>query len=288
MSDPRPTKADRREEARLAAQRVKEQQDREAKRQRNVLIVIVGVALVAIVAVVVYIFSNAPAESSRIAPIDFSETEDPLGEVDLPAGATSSGGILLGQDGVIADGQIPEGDTVVRVYADYMCPHCATFETLNGPGLDELRAEGGTVVELHPVAIMDGASAGTQYSTRASAAVAYVADNAPDVVADFNYGLFVNQPQGTGLTDVQIADIAAEVGAEEAVVEGLRGGAHVAAGGFRAWVAAATEQAARDLPRLATPTVHVDGVDTSELGIDWRTPGALVEAVRVARGAAQD
>lgn len=287
MSTPRPSKADRREEARQAALRVKEQQEREAKRQRTILFSIIGVAVVALVAVIAFIFANAPDESSRIATIDFSESEDPIGEVTRPAGSTDDGGILLGPDGVITSGDVPADATVVSVYQDFLCPICGSFEQVNGQALDQLRADGTAVVKIHPVAILDGASAGSQYSTRSATAFALVADRAPEAAADFNALLFANQPSegGAGLTDAQIAELAASAGAPEDVVAAIEDGSYVRGeGSFRPWVAATTEQAARDLPRLATPTVFVDDAELSQLGVDWRVPGALTEAVQQARG----
>lgn len=284
---PRPSKADRRDEARQAALRVKEQQEREAKRQRTILLSIIGVALVALGGVIWFIFSQADStESSRIAPVDFSEVEQPLDEVTRPAGGTDDGGILVGQDGVIADGQVPEGATVISVYQDFMCPHCASFEGINAPALDELLADGDTVVKLHPIAIMDGSST-SQFSTRAAAAVAAVADGAPEAVMAFNRLVFANQPAaGTaGPSDADLAELARQAGAGDDVVATIADGSYVrGSGGFREWVGAATEQAARDLPRVATPTIFIDEAELSQLGVDWRVPGALTSAVEAARG----
>jgi len=286
MSTPRPSKADRRDEAREAALRVKEQQEREAKRQRTILFSIIGVALVALVGVIAFIFANAPEQSSRLGAIDFSGSENPLAEVERPAGATGDGGILMGADGVIADGEVPEGATLVTVYADVMCPYCAQFELTNGQALDELMAQGDTVVSLHPVAIMDGSTT-TQFSTRAATAIATVADGSPEALSAFNLAIYEEQPQAgsAGLSDERLAELARAAGADEEVATSIEDGSYLRGdGSFRPWVAAATEQAARDLPRLATPTVLIDGTDVSQLGVDWRVPGALTEAVEAARG----
>ncbi|GGC05278.1 DsbA family protein [Cellulomonas carbonis] len=288
-SSPRPSKADRRDEARAAALALRAQQEREARRQRTILLSLIGVGLVAVVAVVVWILGQAtPTTTVDIPDADLSEVEEPLAEVTAPAGATDDGGILVGAEGVLADGEAPDDAVVVDVYADFMCPFCGLFEETNGATLDELRESGDVVVAYHPVAILDRFASGTKYSTRSSAALALVADQAPEQFVDLNTILFANQPaEGSeGLSDAEMAELAREVGVPDDVATAIEDGSYLTGdGSFVPWVQAATEQASRDLPRLATPTVLVDGQDLSEdLGVDWRIEGALAAAVEQVRG----
>lgn len=280
-SSPRPTKADR-ADARAAALALREQQAREARRQRAILISLVAVGLAAVIGVVVWILSQAPDNP------DLSEVEDPLAAVTAPRGATEDGGILVGADGVIDDGSVPEGAVVVDVYADFMCPFCGLFEETNAATLDELRAGGDVVVSYHPVAILDRYANGTEFSTRASTALATVADQEPQAFVAFNAALFANQPaeNSPGLSDAEIADIARGAGVSDEVAATIEDGSYLTGDdSLRPWVLAATEQASRDLPRLATPTILVDGQELSEdLGVDWRVPGALEAAVAQVRG----
>ena len=51
-----------------------------------------------------------------------------------------------------------------------------------------------------------------------------------------------------------------------------------------AWVIAATEQADKDLPRLATPTIVIDGEVLDTQQYNWTESGALTRAVADARG----
>src|SRR5665648_160154 len=160
-----------------------------------------------------------------------------------------------------------------------MCPYCGQFEQVNGPILDQLRGDGAIVVEYHPVSILDDASLGTAYSTRAAAAAALVADQAPEAFVAFNAALFATQPaeNTTGLTDPEIAALAREAGAPEGVASTIESGAYLAGpGSFVNWVGAATDRAAQDLGRLATPTVLIDG---APLNADWAVPGALAQAI---------
>ena len=158
------------------------------------------------------------------------------------------------------------------------------LEQVNGPTLDQLRGDGTIVVEYHPVSILDGASLGTAYSTRAAAAVALVADQAPEAFIAFNTALFATQPaeNTAGLTDPEIATLARGAGVPEAVASTIESGAYLAGqGSFVNWVGAATDRAAQDLGRLSTPTVLIDG---APLNADWAVPGALAQAIADARG----
>lgn len=74
-----------------------------------------------------------------------------------------------------ADGTAPDR---IQVYLDYRCPACLNFELANG-GTLERAARAGAVVELQPLTFLDGASAGTYYSSRVSGAMACLAEHQP-------------------------------------------------------------------------------------------------------------
>jgi protein-disulfide isomerase len=276
----RTPKTDRREEARSRAIRLKAAQEQAARRQRTLTIVLTTVGILVVGSVVAFILMNQPEP----AP-DLSSVEDPLGSVSAPATANEAGGIPVGADGVAGGTAASPETVVVAVYSDYMCPICGLFEAVNGPVLKELREAGDVVVEYRPVSILDRTSQGTQYSTRAAAAAALVADRAPDAFVTFNDLLFANQPaEGTaGLSDVRLAELATEAGAPEAVASSIVDGSHMSGeDSFANWVAAATEQATRDFaPQFGTPTILIDG---EKLEVDWRIEGALATAVEEARG----
>lgn len=65
------------------------------------------------------------------------------------------------------------------VYFDFICPWCARFEISQAETLDEMRSAGLVDVYYHPLAYLDGASSGTQYSTRAASAAVLVYQEAP-------------------------------------------------------------------------------------------------------------
>ena len=278
------SKQQRREEARAQAMRRRQEQERAASRQRVLLISLVLVGLVVIGGVVVWILGNQPDP----AP-DFSEVEDPLGSVSAPANATAEGGILVGADGVAGSTEGSAEDAItVTVYSDFLCPVCASFEQTNGPVLEELRATGDLVVDYRPVSILDRASAGSQYATRAATSVALVADQDPEAFVAFHDALFANQPTegGTGLSDEEMADLARGAGVDDAVADQIADGSYFSWGedSYASWVAASTEQATRDFEQFGTPTVLVDGENLADLGVDWRIEGALELTVEEARG----
>ena len=152
----------------------------------------------------------------------------------------------------------------IKLYIDYLCPNCGTFEKKNG---DQLRAwvkSGAATVEIHPIAVLTTKSAGTQYSLRAASAAACVAEFSPNHFFDFNDALFVDQPkEGTaGLTDQQIMARATKAG----VTDMLQITKCVQDHRFRSWAQAATARALNgpipgaDISSIAgTPTIIVNG-----------------------------
>jgi protein-disulfide isomerase len=152
----------------------------------------------------------------------------------------------------------------IKLYVDYLCPNCGTFERNNS---DQLRAwitSGAATVEIHPVAILTTKSAGTQYSLRAANAAGCVAEFSPDKFFAFNDALFVNQPKegSPGLTDAQILARASKAGVTdmEQVTKCVNDRR------FRSWVQSATTRALNGpipnshLSSIAgTPTIIVNG-----------------------------
>ena len=272
-TEPRPTKNQRREDARETAERLKAEQAASARKSRTVAIAALVAGLAVLIGLVVWIFAEGNKPTTE--------------GVASPAGATVSGGIPVGQDGVAGTrGGSAEDATVVQVYFDFMCPYCGLFETTNSAELEELRATGDVVVEYHPVSILDRLSAGTGFSSRSATAAAFVANESPAQFLDFVAVMFVNQPaeNTAGLSDAQMAEIAAQAGVGEAVTARITDGTYFTGeGSMASWVLAATEQAAKDLDRLATPTIVIDGVVLDSQVYNWTEPGALTRAVADAR-----
>jgi protein-disulfide isomerase len=150
----------------------------------------------------------APAEES------LQQEPEPVAPEAAPGDLTQVSGIGIGPGGVaVWEGQAGV-KAVVEVFSDYMCPYCGLFETNFGAELLQRVDAGEIEVVLHPIAILDGYSAGSQYSSRAAAAAWGVAREDGAHFAAFNQALFEAQPEENteGLTNEQIADIAVQAG----------------------------------------------------------------------------
>ncbi|TFD27111.1 thioredoxin domain-containing protein [Cryobacterium sp. TMT2-23] len=151
------------------------------------------------------------------------------------------------------------GPDVVDVYFDPMCPYCQQFETANGDQLAALVADGSITLRLHSLTFLDRASLGTEYSSRASAALTCQATLNPDATLDYLAALFANQPAENteGLSDDELVALA---GDGSSIAE------CVASGDYQAWSQANTEQALTgtipdaDITQIqGTPTALVNG-----------------------------
>jgi protein-disulfide isomerase len=201
------TKRDRREEARERARIMREEAAKKAKRRRIIVQSSVIVGVVAVLAIIgVIVFSSVSAANNVANPKNML-----------------SGGILLTAADkavptpAIAKGAQPtptkqtlDGSTAhIQIWLDYQCPYCNQFETTNSPQMKQWMADGRATLEIHPVAILDSAS-NKNYSTRAAAAAACVAEYDPNKYFDVNSALFANQPDeqtGGGLTNAKILSV---------------------------------------------------------------------------------
>lgn len=125
----------------------------------------------------------------------------------LPASAQSA---IISADGGI---KLSEGKTDIQVYLDTMCPFCGQFERDYTPTIladDELG------LTVRPISILDNASMGTEYSTRAASSIYAVARESEDETTTATYiaALFKDQPEeGTeGYTNEELFAFAADLG----------------------------------------------------------------------------
>jgi len=276
MSSKKSTPASSRDSARALAATMRAEQAAREKRVKLITISVFGVAVVALVVAIVW-----AVVASRPVPLP-----EP-GPLATPSVVNEAGGIPVGQDGVA--GSVTEGAPVVDVYLDFMCPWCGVFEEKNGQLLKDWRAAGDITYVMHPVAILDDASVGASFSTRAAAAAVWVAETSPESFEAFVAGMFAQQPEeGTkGLTDDQIADVAKQAGASDETVEGIADLTSYTT--HAAWVAAQTDTVSKDeklwtryqdgRAGFSTPTIVVGG---EKFDGDWQAPGALRAAVDAA------
>lgn len=260
------TKAQRRDAARAEALTLQKKQQSREKRNRVVVLSILGLAVIGLVIAVVMILSEG--QKSAMEKVE-----------DIPAGVVEDTGIPVGEDGVA--GTSTEGAKTLDVYVDYMCPICGQFEAINAASITEMREAGDVTLVVHPVAILNRASQGTDYSTRAAAAAGWVADQAPEQFSAFHEAMFASQPEenSPGLSDEQIAQVAEQAGVPADVAAGIADGQ--AADTYGEWADASTEVAQTNEALLderggfGTPNVLIDG----EKFQGWQAQGALTQAI---------
>jgi protein-disulfide isomerase len=260
-----PTKNQRREATR---EKAKELRDAQRKRDLRNKIFLQGGLVLVIVAVVAGI---AFVIASAIRP----PTAGP--------GNMASGGVVVGQQlAAVRTDALPAGaDAVatkidpnvpnIRIYVDYLCPICGQFEKANSEQLATWAENGTATVEYHPIAILTGRSAGTQYSLRAANAAACVANYSPDSFFVFNTMLFDDQPEeGTeGHSDDELGAIAKTALASGDEAPGGEALSSISTciddGTYKTWVEEATDRATtQPVPNSklekvkGTPTVLVN------------------------------
>jgi protein-disulfide isomerase len=263
------SKAQRRDAARAEALKIRKEQERRDRRNRSITIGIL-VVLVAVVVVAVVWINNSNKPKS-------------LADVKAPSTAESvkdGGGIPVDKNGVA--GKTNAGAVTLDLYYDYMCPNCGNFEKVNQTDIDDLRKAGDITFVMHPVAILNSSSQGTNYSTRAGNAFATVADLAPTKVIQFHELLYANQPAegSTGLTDDQLEAYAVQAGVPQNVASQLSKGT------FSDWVDAWTDHASNDKSLFngsgfGTPTILINGKLWGQDGA-WQQAGALKSAIQAA------
>jgi protein-disulfide isomerase len=254
-----PGTTEAREAARERAREIRDQQrkkERRGRTLRNGGIIVGTLAVIAIVAFVLTNFASAPGRG----PLNMMSDGIKIG-ADL--NALRTGGIAP-EAQPVASTKNPDNVIDIRIYVDYLCPNCGTFQQKNGDQLKTLLKKGAITLEIHPIALLTTKSAGDQYSLRAANAAACVAEFSPDHFFEFHDMLFVNQPKEgeAGFDDAELVSRAQRAGATNIAkisdcVEDLR---------FSNWVKSATVRALNGpLPDSevrsvsATPTILVNG-----------------------------
>lgn len=269
---PQRSTADRRAQALANADQAARDQARRDRRTRVVLGAAAALAVLTVALVVWFVLGRGGPQVEGISEL-------PEG-VDAPSVSDAHGGISFGASGEAGS---TSGEDAVRVdvYVDFLCPACAQLEDVNGADLESLRSEGSATVVLHAISFLDAKSDGGSYSTRAAAAFAYVADEAPAQAYDFQVALFDSQPTegSAALSDEQIEGIAVRVGVPADVAEGIDGERYRDFVGALTQVAFGDPDLLDDQGRFTTPTILVDGTVFEG---DWSRPGELRAAVEAA------
>lgn len=260
-----PTKNQRREATREKAKELRDAQRRRDIRNRIFLQGGLVLVIVAVIAGIAFVITSA-IRPPTAGPSNMASDGIVVGQ-ELKAAPTSA--IPAGAEPVPTkiDANVPN----IRIYVDYLCPICGDFEKANAEQLATWAENGTATVEYHPIAILTGRSAGTQYSLRASNAAACVANYSPDSFFVFSTLLFDDQPEeGTeGHSDddlTSIAKTALASGDETANASALDSISKcIDDGTYKTWVQEATDRATtQPIPNSklekvkGTPTVLVN------------------------------
>ena len=254
-----PGTTEAREAARERAREIRHQQRKKERRGRFIRTGSIVGGTVAVVLIVAAVLTTFAKEAPR-GPLNMMSDGIKIG-ADLNAART--GGIAPDTEPV-ASTKNPDNVIDIRIYVDYLCPNCGTFQQKNGDQLETLLKKGAITLEIHPIALLTTKSAGDQYSLRAANAAACVAEFSPDNFFKFHDMLFVGQPKEgeVGFDNAELIDRAERAGATNVAkiskcVEDLR---------FSNWVKSATVRALNGpLPDSdvrsvsATPTILVNG-----------------------------
>lgn len=107
------------------------------------------------------------------------------------------------------------GLPLLTIWQDPQCPHCAKFEEIYGPVLDEMRANKLINIEYRMVSFLDGVMPKSNLSShRAVNAIGCALDQETTLAVKLHKLLYANQPaeEGTGWTDDQLFDLADQAG----------------------------------------------------------------------------
>ena len=255
----RPTRNERRDDARSKAKQHREEQLKKDKRNRWLLQGALAVAVIAVIAVV-GLTINASVKPAGPGPANMASDGIVLG-IGMVAQTTDA----LADGAAVVPSVAKPGVVDIRIYQDYLCPYCKDFDTTNSAQIQKLVESGAATVEVHPIALLTSRSAGSQYSLRAMNAAACVANFSPNNFWAMNQELYVQQPaEGTtGLDNTAIKAIIAGTGAANtAAIDSCIDGKT-----FEKWAQSATDRALTGpLPGTqvknvqGTPTVLVNGI----------------------------
>lgn len=233
---PRLTKAQRTSQAREQAKKIREAQLKQEKRRSWI---IRGSVLAAAVAILVVI---------ALIVVQTAKNNEPVADAGpVPANANQYGGVTLGKNAAVIvpastvatvdkkDAPAPPTAQATAVadpgkigiaaaaagkpaqlviYLDFMCPACKAFESTYGAQINTLRDEGKITVEYRALPFLDRFSAGTNYSSRAAAAAACVANESPASYKKYMDTLFDKAPEenSKGLDNATLKKLATESG----------------------------------------------------------------------------
>ena len=281
-NQPRPTKAQRREAARLKAKELREAEERRARRNtiaRRSFIGVGGVALGGGLGYLGYLAVNR------------NRKEFPEAGKGLATKKANQGGV---PKQVLADASWTYGDgatldtvaasaPVLDIYFDYSCSHCAQFEGIHTQEINQLLSDKKITLALHPCKLLQ-----QEWTSVVMNAMGVVLDEAPAQSLSFHnaafeiFSQFLQTKNQSNMTVEGLVAAATKVNVPKDVSAKFK--AAVDSDKYGKWVTLGDEAfKARELE--GTPTVFFKGekVDLNKL----QTPTSLTELVAAATPTAQ-
>lgn len=238
------SKAERREQNRARAAKIKAEQERREKRNRMLMMIAGAVLLVLVIAAVWTIISD----SKKSALSDLKENSSDA----VPAQFTDDGALPFGKE--LIAGKTDEAKHSIDIYYDLMCSHCALLDAQYTDELRGLAQSGAATVNFFPVSIMN-----QPFSNQGIEALAAVVDNAPDKAWEFQHELqqmgidiFVNKTRTAAPTMEDLTQLITKVGAPAEAVTAFEQGTYKE-------LPAALTKIFLGKGHTGTPTVKVDG-----------------------------
>lgn len=280
----RPTKTERRQQAREQAKIAREAHQKKEKRNRLALQggIVAGIIAIAVIVTLVIVQNTKP--------------EGPGPKNMASGGAVFETGFTVATTPALKAGEEPVATKVdfeklpleIVIYADYMCPYCGMFEQANQQLLNDLVEKGDANVEIQVITALNEQSMGANYSTRAGNAFGCVVNYSPEHAWKFHSALLSKEVQPaegtTGLSNDQLIEQAKKAGADTDAniadcIETEEFSSFMDASSTRALSGPIPNLAdGTELPRIqGTPTILVNGVPyqaptSVPAGATWDNP----------------
>lgn len=291
-------KKDRKALARELARLERERQAQRRRRNRRLGWAGAGTAVVA-VGVITALAVQASVRAGQVGPHNMLSDGVVLTGDGSAVAASRTSALDPGESPVATVVDRSSGVLDLVLYLDYRSPEAQTFWAANSASVEQWVTAGYATLEIHPLALLDGASVATgagatpsasadptasadpsddasaaaddallgtmqttgDYSARAAGALACVADTVPDSVLAVHDALLAAQPDldEDGLDDEDLLALVQNAGVTDETVAGC-----VTDGDFTDWAQAATTRAAASVPYdvgsvTSSPVVLVGG-----------------------------
>ncbi|WP_040168186.1 DsbA family protein [Microbacterium gorillae] len=268
----RPTKAQRLAAAREADRLAHAEAQKRLKRRRILVPAIVTAAIAVVAVIIAVIVINQPGPATERVSASAGPANMNTGGIAFQA--VPDGGVQPVSTPALAANTLPTARQWpgtgkvdhIRLYVDWTCPACKSFEEDNLDTIMSRVASGSATLEVFPISILGNAYS-TDFSLRATNAAACVADTAPDAFLDAQKAMYAAQPEegSAGLSDTEILDVLHGAGVPASVDACVTGGT------FSDWVSVSTQR--------ITGTAALNG-PLAGGGTGFSTPTLVVNDVR--------